>query len=94
MFISIFWNKELILIVYNKIFIVNRIRDNLVITLIPLFVVYTISIMNREQLIKNGVLYKNCDNIKLFMLYSSVIPRHVSSNDISISKSKSNIDWI
>ena len=54
-------------------------KQDLDITFIPLLVLYITSAINREQLIINGVLYSNWDNIKLIILYSSVIPR-ISSN--------------
>ena len=48
-------------------------------------------IMNRVQLIINGVLYKNWDNIKLLMLYRRVIASDIKINDMVIFIIKPNL---
>ena len=70
-----------IFIVYRNMFIVSNNIAVFDITFIPLLVQYIINITNNVQLIKNGVLYKNWDNIKLLMLYNNVIARDINNNE-------------
>lgn len=78
---SICLNNASIFIMNIPIFNINNNRLDLVITLIPLLVLYIISIINRVHDIMNGVLYNNCDNMKLIMLYRIVIPRTINNRD-------------
>ena len=71
-------------IIYKVIFIASRSRLLFAITFIPLFELYSTSRINNVQLTMNGVLYNNCDNIKLLMLYSRVIPSTINNNDIMV----------
>ena len=79
--ISISCTKDRMFIVYNPMLMINSNNANFDITLMPLFVQYTIRSINREQLIINGVLYKNWDKIKLFILYKIVIPNDIRSRE-------------
>ena len=78
---SIFWNRLAIFIVYRKILNISNNSDIFEITFIPLLTLYIIKIINRVQLTMKGVLYRNWDSIKLFMLYRRVIARVINNRD-------------
>ena len=81
---SILCINDPIFMVYKKILIPNNNNAAFEITFIPLLLQYITKIINNEQLIIKGVLYKNCDSIKLLMLYKRVIANGTSNNDIII----------
>jgi hypothetical protein len=59
-------------------------KHDLDMTLIPLLALYITNDINNKQLIKNGVLYSNCDRIKFIILYRIVIPSVSNNKDIIV----------